>query len=101
MAIYSAEDCIILMKNAMKPRSLVWQKILFSGIRINWFKYKDLMQLLKFISPIYHDDCKAVRHDKSEQDELFSEEIRFSTSAEEQIFVLPFFIIPPHITGCI
>ena len=59
------------------------------------------MQLLKFISPIYHDDCKAIRHDKSEQDELFPEEIRFSTSAKEQIFVLPFFIISPHITGCI
>ena len=72
-----------------------------NGIRINWYKYKDLVQLLKFISPIYHDDCKAIRHDKSEQDELFPEEIRFSTSAEEQIFVLPFFIISPHITGSI
>ena len=70
-------------------------------IRINWWKYKDLMQLLKFISPIYHDDCKAICHDKSEQDELFPEEIRFSTSAKEQIFVLPFFIIFPQITGCI
>ena len=71
-----------------------------NGIRRNWFKYIDLMQLLEFISPIYHDDCKAIRHDKSEQDELFPEEIRFSTSAKEQIFVLPFFIIS-HITGCI
>ena len=53
-----------------------------NGIRINWYKYKDLVQLLKFISPIYHDDCKAIRHDKSVQDELFPDGIRFSTSAK-------------------
>ena len=29
MAIYSAEECIELMKNAMKSRGLVWQKIFF------------------------------------------------------------------------
>ena len=46
-----------------------------NGVRINWLKYKDLMQLLKFIPPVYHDDYKAIRRDKSEEDELFSEEI--------------------------
>ena len=46
-----------------------------NGVRINWLKYKDLMQLLKFIPPVYHDDYKAIRHDKSEEDQLFPKEI--------------------------
>ena len=46
-----------------------------NGVRINWLKYKDLMQLLKFIPPVYHDEYKAIRHDKSEEDEVFPEEV--------------------------
>ena len=46
-----------------------------NGVRINWLKYKDRMQLLKFIPQVYHDEYKAIRHDKSEEDEVFPEEV--------------------------
>jgi len=42
-----------------------------SGIKINYLKYRDMFQLLKYIPPVHHDFHKSIHHDKSEEDEFF------------------------------
>lgn len=40
------------------------------GVAISQKKYNDLMELLKFVPPIYHDFYKSLRHDGQEEETL-------------------------------
>ena len=45
------------------------------GVKINWLKFNDFLQLLKYVSPIHHAFYKNVKHDKSNDDDFFSGDV--------------------------